>query len=264
MYNNSTFFTYDGVRSIVYGLMVADFNSQNIGEITAYNATLHANKVGAPHRFMYNGLTFDDMPEQTISVISEYPISDTTRREILRWLVGRKGFKRLIVHKPDLADYYFNCVFTNANIIYVNGVCHGFRLTARFDSIYARKSPTVLELTGNGLSQTVTISNISDIVDDYVYPTVDFTSAATVDGKNIRIINNTDSPTRAFEFTGLSTNERIIVDNEAKIITSSTTNERVSKFNKNWLRMRRGDNSLTVVINGSVTITCPSYILIGF
>lgn len=261
---NATYFTYDGVRSSIYGLMIADFDNQSIVETPVFNAALNASRLGKSHRYIFESVTHDDMPEHEFSILSEYPILEHTRKEILRWLAGRKGFRRLIVHKPDLTDYYYNCVFTNISIIYINSMCHGFRLTARFDSPYARKNPTTVSLTGNGTAQTVTLSNISDIVDDYVYPTVTFTAASAVSGKNIKIINKTDDNTRAFEFTGLLSNETVTVDNETKIITSTYSAERISNFNKNWLRLRRGDNNLEIVINGSVTITCPAYIMIGF
>ena len=179
------------------------------------------------------------------------------RREILSWLVGRKEFKKLQIHQIDLESYYYNCVFTDAEIVYINGRCHGFRLTANFDSPYAYGTPT--KITVGAGTHTVRIENKSDIKDNYIYPIVQFT------GGSVDIVNTTDDSQRHFSFSGLVTTEVITVDNEVKFISSNIGGEKLSKFtSKNWLRLRPGYNTLNIVSTGTVTITCPHYVMIGY
>lgn len=254
---SATYFTYDGVFSGTYGLIMADFDDSPVTETATFSPILNTIKPALANRFYHNGITYEGTPQHQITVVSETEIPDFIRREILVWLVGRKSFKKLQIHQLDLEEYYYNCVFTNADIIYINGRCHGFRLTANFDSQYAYGTPTVISV-GAG-THTVKLENKSDIQDDYTYPTVRFC------GQSVDIINTTDDFQRHFAFSGLEPTEIITVDNEIRHIYSNMGGEKLSHFtSKNWLRLRPGYNTLAIVASGEVTITCPYYVMIGY
>lgn len=257
---NSTYFTYDGVYSGTYNLTIAEFRGaspESVEENEAFSPSLSVLKVPSLLRFYHGGLEYDSAPTCEFSVVSQNAISPTSRATILAWLVGRNAFKPLIFNNDDMSGFTFYCVFTASSLIYVNGECHGIRLTASFDSPFARGTPTVVTTTSG--THTLTLNNKSDIRDGYTYPTVQFT------GNSISIINTTDSNTREFAFSGLGSSETLTVDCENKIIRSSAGGEKLSKFtSKNWLRLRPGNNSLTVVSSGNVTITCPWYAMIGY
>lgn len=260
---NAKYFTYDGILSATYGLMICDFDDSSVIETSAFNPVLNTVKPTRLNRFLYNDIRYDTLPSIPISIISEKAINDVVRREIASWLIGRESFKTLEVHQPDLEGVRFHCVFTETSLIYVNGMCHGFRLNANFDSPFQYGTPTVLNVTGDGTKQTVNITNHSDI-NDYVYPTVEFSTNAETSGYNISIINTTDSNAREFKFEGVENHEQITVDNELRYIKSNTGAKRLQNFNKNWLRLRKGRNKLDITINGTVKITCPHYIMVGF
>ena len=122
----------------------------------------------------------------------------------------------------------------------------------------------MIELNGTGVEQTIDITNNSDIIDDYVYPLVYFKSIPMENGNSISITNMTDNPQRHFIFNNLQDNEEITVDNELKYISSNFEGSKLSAFNKNWLRLRKGVNLLKVYINGTVRISCPTYVMLGF
>ena len=258
---NATYFTYDGVYSGAYGLQIASFDSETVEDTSVFAPTLNIVKSARSRRFLHNGIEYDDAPEYTFSIISQEAIPDGERREILTWLVGRNDFKKLQMHQPELEDYYYNCVFTNVDMIYVRGRCHGFTVTAKFDSIFAYGKPKVIRITGTGSAQTVKIINNSDIPDDYVYPIVSFTM--TQEG-NVSIVNTSEVVTSEFKFTGVRNTETITVDNELKIIESTIGGDRLSLFNKNWLRLQHGVNVLQITFKGTMTITVPTYAMIGF
>ncbi len=258
---NATYFTYDGVYSGAYGLQIASFNSDTVEDTSVFAPTLNIAKSARARRFLHNGITYDEAPEYTFSIISQEAISDLQRREMLTWLVGRNDFKKLQMHQPEFEDYYYNCVFTSADLIYVRGRCHGFTVTAKFDSIFAYGRPKKVTVTGNGTAQTVKIFNNSDIPDDYIYPTVSFTMTEEGD---VTILNTSEIIQAAFKFTGLRNTESIVVDNELKIIESTIGGDRLSCFNKNWLRLQHGANVLQITFKGTMTITVPTYAMIGF
>lgn len=261
---NATYFTYDGVFSGSYGLQMLDFNQEPVVETTVFSPTVNVNKPATLNRFFHNGITYNQPPQHSFSIVSEHIIVDTLRREILSWLTGRSSFKELKIHQPDLEDYTYRCVFSDVQIIFINGDCHGFRVTAYFDSPYQYGQPTVVSLTGTGKEQTIIVNNKSDLLDEYVYPMVEFTVASPGTDNDICIINKTDNENREFSFKGLAENEHIIVDNELRHVTSDKASERLSNFSKGWLRLKKGKNKLSIAINGTVTISCPTYVMIGF
>lgn len=258
---NATDFTYDGVYSGTYGLKIASFNSDTVEDTAVFAPTFNITKSARSRRFLHNGITYEEAPEYTFSIISETPISDLQRREILTWLVARNDFKKLQIHQTEFEGYYYKCVFSTVDMIYVCGRCHGFTVTAKFDSIFAYGRPKVINVNGDGSMQTFKIINSSDIPDDYVYPIVSFTMS---ESGNVTILNTSEVVQAAFQFTGLSNTEQITVDNELKIIESTKGGDRLSHFNKNWLRLQHGVNILQITLKGTMTITVPTYAMIGF
>lgn len=255
--NNAMYFTYDGKWSGTYGLQIADFDSNVIKEADAFSPTLSLQKVPGSLRFFHGGVEYDSAPTCEFSVLSEQELTGDMRSVILSWLIGRKQFKPMRFEDGDNDDYIYYCVFTSSKTIWINGRCHGFRLTAQFDSPFARGTATTV--TVHAGTHTVQLRNRSDIMDDYTYPIVEFTGGA------VDIVNTTDDPQRHFTFADLAPTEVITVDNEVRHISSSIGGEKLSNFtSKNWLRLRSGVNTLEIVATGDVTITCPYYAMIGY
>jgi len=254
----ATTFSYDGIFSGQYGLMIAGIDEDYVQDTTPFNYTVHAVKTKRAKRFSFSGIENEEMPQFQFSVISETPIPDIIRRELLRWLVGRNGFRKLQLHQPDYQDYEYNCIFAQAGLKYINGECHGINLTATFDSPYAYGRANKKTITSDGTDWvSVKIINDSDIVDDYIYPVVKFNAP-------ISIINATDNVGRIFEYDNMTLTEKVEIDNELKIITSNIGGDKLGNFNLNWLRLIRGVNELRIQINGTCTIQWPTLIKIGF
>lgn len=254
---NATYFTYDGIYSGDYGIQIASLESDNIETTSVFAPTLSLSKGARSKRFFYSGIQYEDSPEYQFSILSEREIPDTERRKILSWLVGRKEFKKLRIHQQEFDDVYFNCIFTAADIVYVRGRCFGFTVTAKFDSPYCYGKPTKKTITCTaGTPAALTIYNKSDVLDDYVYPTITFS-------ENVSIRNITDG-SRVTSYSGVKSLETITIDGELKIVNSNLGGDKLSNFNLNWLRLKPGKNELEITGQGEVTITCPQYLLLGF
>lgn len=265
---NATEFTYDGVYSGIYGLKIATINGEILEETSYITPTIETAKPAKAKKFFYEGMTYEEPPTFDFSIVSQDPIPDILQREIMLWLDSRKGFKPLLIHQPEHEGYTYNCIFTITSTLYHAGNCVGFLLTATFDSLYQYRKSKVLKVTGDGTAKEYTLMNDSDIVDDYVYPTVEFKTRGYVKSNcNISIVNKTDdvAMVREFKFNDIALNATVTVDNELKIISSSMGSDLLSKFDgKKWLRLRRGKNLLQIQINGEVTITCPTLTKIRF
>lgn len=254
---NATYFQYDGIASSLYDLQIVDFDEESVKETDAFSPTLSLQKAPGAVRFFCGGIEYDSAPTCEFSVVSSQELTPDIRRSVFSWLIGRNKFKPLSFIGGDNEEFTYYCIFNSAKTIWVNGRCHGIRLTAQFDSPYARGIPSVISVSAG--NHSVQITNNSDIVDGYVYPMVTFT------GGSVDIVNTTDDSQRHFTFSGLVGSETITVDNENRYIESSIGGEKLSNFtSKNWLRLRQGTNNLTIVASGEVTISCPTYVMIGY
>ena len=278
---SAAYFTYDGIYSGQYGLRIATFDTSAMQETTQTVPTINTIKSANSKRFYLAGVQQKDAPTFQFSLVSELPIDIYNRIDILSWLDGRASFKPLIIHQNDYNDLTFNCVFVVNSIRYFKDNCIGFTVTATFDSPYQKLPSIKKTVTSDGVEQTITIINNSDIKDEYIYPTVTFTAKKSLgSGEQITIQNVTDDAggTRKFYFKNLLDASdvggiTVNVDNELKKITANKGGHLLQNFcymdgakmsNKNWLRLRKGENILNININGTVTIDCPQYIKIGF
>ena len=253
-------FTYDGKSSWDnFGLLIADFDNNSVKESEAYTVDVKLDKAPGMIRFYNCGADLPIPPTCEFTVISEEEISPEKRSEFLSLVCGRKQFKDLRFYGGDHEDYVYRCIFTSAKIIWVNGRCFGFKLTAQFDSIYARKADLNTYKMQNGKSPLV--MNDSDILDDYVYPMVVIDSVAE---GHIQLSNWTDVDDfeTIFRFDNLK-DGLITVDNETRCVFAADK-EILSKFNKTWLRLFPGRNTIYYEGNCEVTISFPTYKLIGY
>ena len=147
---NATTFTYDGVFSGRYGMVIAEIDAENIQHTRPFEGIVRAVKTPKQKRFNYVGIEYEDMPRFQFHLMCEDPIPDLLRREMLSWLVGRNGFRKLQIHQPDYDNYTYNCIFEETQIIFVNGQCHGFILTATFDSQYCCGRPRKVSVKSDG------------------------------------------------------------------------------------------------------------------
>jgi len=259
---NATDFTYDGVHSSAYNLLIASFDESNVTNTSVFAPNVKTFRMPRKHKFYFAGVEYPEPPEFDFSIITEDVLPDVLRREILTWLTGRNGFKKLEIHQPELEDYYYRCIFTAVDMIYVNGMCHGFHLTTQFDSPFCYGRPRKLKVSDNGEGKSVRLINDSDIPDGYVYPIV--TAYSGFEPTDFEILNKTDSLYRVFKYSGLELNSWLEIDNELQTVKGREPGHFLSNFNKNWLKLRKGVNELVVKINGRMTIECPTYVLIGF
>lgn len=262
----ATDFTYDGIYSAMYGLKMAAMGGDSIVNSDYVIPKIEVAKPANSKRFFYQNTSYDAPPSYEFTIISERYISDTFQREIMAWLDTRTGFRNLVIHQPEYEEYTYRCILTITNIIYHLGRCIGFNIKATFDSNYMYGKPTRVVVSGNYYDAPITkaVFNYSDILDDYVYPKVTFSSNDLENDKFNMLITNESDNNREFRFDNVETSAEVCVDNELKIITSTVGSNMLSKFNKKWLRLKNGKNVLVFKLNGTITIECPHFAKIRF
>lgn len=280
---SATHFSYDGVYSGVYGLQIASFNSQSVETTSVFAPTVQSVKSAFGERFFISGAKVEQPPEYQFQIISEDFIDDVNRRKIITWLSKRNSYKKLKIFQRDLESYYYRCIFTVINPIYVNGRCHGFEVTARFDSEYAYGAKTIQTITASSDGTIGSIINHSDALDRLVYPKIIITTPSDYTGENITIQNTTIDgiPLILYGKEGNKNNgtqvidasKTIVIDGELKKFYEiqngsniSPTALYLSNCNKQWIGLKNGSNTIKVTCEKPVTVTveCQSYVLIGF
>ena len=162
------------------------------------------------------------------------------------WLFGHATYKKLQIMQPDLQDMYFNCILSSPQVFKSGNMIKGFSCRVICDSPFGWAFPKVSTYTYTSSQNNLALLFMNLSNDNYyLFPTVQITMNSF--GGSFSITNTSDG-SRIFGFTALSPNEIITVNNDLGIVTSSTGFKRLANFNKNWLRFKKGANSL--LING--------------
>jgi hypothetical protein len=252
-------FIYDGIPSDKYGIIIANIDQTSTTETTE-TWSPRTGIASQSNRRVFWGYEPPEPLSFQLTIASQTPIETYQRRAINKWLIGRRGFKKLIIIQPDLSEVSYNCIFTEARVVYLAGFAYAMQLTVLCDSIYQQGKDTYKAFYVYNVETDINIMNNSDI-DDYVYPDIKIKMGAS--GGGIAIINNTDNE-RKFEITNLAGDEVIELSGEYRTITSSIGLNRVPNFNGKWFRLCYGLNQcVTVGDDCEVTIRIPKYIRIG-
>jgi len=240
-------FIFNEIASEEYGVQILNFeNTSGIANSSAGNAIeiieKRIYKRTKPYHFGNTQnipMTFD------LTIGSSDFISAIDVAKISKWLLGKSGYLKFQVDQDDVGEIFWNTIFTSGEVFYVGRKPVGFLLHAQTDSPWGYTFPRSLSYSFPVVAtQDFDITFYNDSDDNgYLYPIVEFNLNSL--GTDFTIINVTDND-RSFAFTGLSPLEEISVDNDLKIITSSTGLHRLSYFNKNWFRLLPGANELNV------------------
>jgi phage-related protein len=243
-------FLIDNVSSVDFGLFISSIEGSSVinSPMGSGLNPIVKKLLRNPVEYLY-GVELGPPLEFSLEFFSANPISSEDRNIIGQWLFGNMAYRKLQIIQYDLENVYFNVLITNATATYVGNQHYGWRCDIKCDSPFAYEYSNVTTRTGGAgiLNETFNFNNLS-ATQDYTYPLLAFTTNGI--GTSFSITNAMDT-SRIFLFDSISANETITVDNQRQIITSSLGLMRISRFNKNWLRLLPGINALTSV--GGVT-----------
>ncbi|HBH3652752.1 TPA: phage tail family protein [Clostridioides difficile] len=115
---------------------------------------------------------------------------------------------------------------------------------------FAYKSDVKTIIIKENIERKIIINNKSNVQDDYM-PIVELINLG--DESTINIIKNT-SIEGQFEIAGIEKNEKVTIDNLYCTVINSKNENRFEKCNRNWLRLKAGENELKIVGNCKLTI----------
>lgn len=238
----SQYFVFDGIQSELMGIHIVRMErgmiptpymgSKNIRDVKVFGRDM-------PYFYgVEKGVIRFDLQ---MSLLDE-EWTPQRRYEIARWLFQD-------VHKPfqtsdDLGKYYY-AICTNAENLFLADSKGFVNLTFTTNAPYAFSQvyTNTFDLTENDTTETIMVENNSN-VGEYYYPKIEFALSGDSTGLSLKNLSDNN---RIFEFTDLTTSEIISVDNKNKYILSNVPAVyRFQNFNKNWLRLRYGQNFIEV------------------
>lgn len=246
-------FIFNGTPSEFYDLRILDFEFSNPsdgvsgGSASVKEEWLYRREV--PH---FYGRYYEESLEFDFTVGSFSAIDGASRSAIQGWLLGKATYLPLRIVQGDLSDITYNVILTQSTQKYVGNVNYAISLHAKCDRPWGVYNPPLLTKNYYSGNANETFDYVNESVySGYNKPTITFTMKSGIIGATgaFSIINLSESSRESAFSTGLYADETITIDCDREIITSSVDELHMSTFNKKFLRLIQGVNSLYVTGN---------------
>ncbi len=264
---NGSEFIFDGISSREFDLVLYSQMANASQEQTAFASNIKVLE-DRPMRkytsYCYGGSYEDSLQFTLVLGVSEERKSsgrDFDRWEMQRissWLTGHRQYKWLQIVQDDLTNVRYHCMISNLTSIEISGYCWGYQCRVTCDSPFAQLLPETYHYDFSGSLQ-ILFRNKASINDPY-YPKMRLSIQS---GDSFSIVNHSDGD-REFSLKGIPlTSGQIDVDHELQIIQCSGGLNLYPHWNKKFLRLKPGDNSMTISGTGSVDFTCSFPVNVG-
>ena len=257
-------FVFDGIPSFEYGLMLYDIGVVSEDGALSPEGKIIEDRTNRSYSPLHYGvvrntpLTFTMTFGADInSVEANKHLDRWELNAISKWLTGHKDYKYLEILQPDMEAFRYRCIITKLDYITHGQSPWAFTCTVVCDSPYSYMYPDVTHID-SVVSNSLVLESIASC--EFYYPKLEITIRG---GESFSIINSSDN-NREFKFANVPTTPiTIYVDNENEIITNSHDLNLYKNFNFSFFRLIRGLNSLSVIGDGTIDITCEFPVSIG-
>lgn len=230
-------FVFNGVRLSQFGMRLCSFESASL-EKTSSGSSIEMNTSKPPlsHRWNYYSQEYDAPLKFTVQMTkaNHKPISPTEQAAVSRWLIRKDGYKEFQFDSEDFIDILFHANATSLNNLCIAGNVVGMEASFICDAPFGYSRPVHKEFSQKSFQVNVNSDEIG-----YLYPVV--TISVEEDG-DLELKNLSDG-NHITKIAGCTAGERIYLDNESKIITSSVETHNIPDcFNWKWVRLIRSDS----------------------
>ena len=249
---------FDGVSSLEFDLRISNFESGGTSEGSAGSESDLVQKYiyrrTSPY---YYGRLLHKPLEFNITMSNFDSKFNAIDRDLVeRWLLGRSGYKKLMIVQEDMTSISFNAFVDKASIKYVGNIAVGITANIKCKEPWGfSPQQTLTKSYGGSANETISFYNDSSN-DDYLYPYITFTTAGAITG-NVSIKNISEN-NRAMIFSSLlSPNIIYTVDCDKQIVTSQDGSLILGGFNKTFFRLIPKMNNIN--ISGPITLFNMTY-----
>lgn len=181
------------------------------------------------------------------------------------WLTGHDKYLWLEINQDDMNYARYRCIISDLELVEFGNTPMALRATVTCDGPYAYMYPQVFEYTLNG-THTISFYNESSH-NGFYYPIIEFVPTKA---SGLKIVNHSDGD-RTFELTSVpSPTDTVVVNNDTQVISCYDGGELTTgfgdiyeQFNFNFLRLLKGENSLSVTGKGTLRLRCEFPVNVG-
>lgn len=252
-----TDFEFNGHKASDFQLLLCSFDNEDVSDEQSigYELNLSSSRIPASNSWLLKGANYENPYVFNMTMIINNNCGQTDKtfftyeevREIEKWL-SVPTYIDLILDDEEYKDLIFHVIPSTIQRHKQNGNVIGFSVEVTCDAPFAWKKETKeLILTGE---KSVEINNTSDdSLSKYIFPEIEF--IPTSNGE-FSIKNETDNSEMKFE--KLLANDKLTINSKG-IITTDSGLDVYTTFNKHFLRLLQGANSLTIKGNGTLKLT---------
>jgi hypothetical protein len=240
------------VSSESLGIISVSFNQTTMEIVNnSGETTLETVRAGNSSAFHIVKQDYDSPLSFTLQVINEdaSDIDAVKEREITRSLCKRGIYLDFVIDD----DRYYNLVLkaniSNPKIIRI-GKVYGmeFTVTCKYPYAHSRIIKKTFNITTENQQIRLFVNHDDD---NYIYPNIEIILNTS---GNLTITNIKD--TKIFSISNVSNGEKIKIDGLIPLISTSISSHAIwQNFNKNWLRLVDGMNTLTINIPCTLTLS---------
>ena len=252
-------FNFNGHNASDFNFILCSFGTDGISEAqdTGFNLELITTTIPSNNRNMLSGINYSDAYVFTVTMIyNECNGSNTDKsyfsytevREVENWLSVSK-YTKFTIDDLDFSNIYFNVIPTNIQRHKHNGNVIGWTVEFTCDS------PFAWEVEEKSVSVSGTINLVLDNTSDdattkYIFPAIHY--SPTSNG-TFSIVNKSDN-NYTMQIDNMRQNDDLYITDVGVITTASNLNV-YNDFNKHFLRLIHGSNSLSIKGNGTIVFT---------
>jgi len=249
---NSYEFTFAGVSSKAFGLMIYDIGNNAQEDVSFGNiAEIEQERIPRMVHPIHYGVNYHAKPlEFSLVFGAQDPLNRYEMEEIAYWLTGYQDYQWMTLGQEDLLHCQFRCLVKELTPITVGWLPYAFKAKIVCDCPYAYSEEKTQSFTISG-ETTVFVQN-DGYVREYVKPVIEYELSS---GNSISIVNQSDGG-RTFTLTNIpSGSSRIQIDSGKCMLTDKSVGKNLyANSNLKFPRLVTGDNSLKVTGNGTMTV----------
>ena len=252
-------FIFNEIPCETFDLMMYDIGGESQGDGKfAHMVTIVEEIVGTRWKPYFYGIKYDKKQEFDIVFgvnqdrIDKHQYLDRYElAEISAWLAGHPKYLWLEIEQDDMTYFRYRCIITSLDIVSYGNIPWALKATVTCDGPYAYLYPQEFKYDVNGEIELQFYNESSH--NGYYKPEMQIEISS---GSSFSIVNETDSQ-HAVQFTGLPTSIRnIYVNNDTEVITTPSGENVYEYCNFQFLRLKRGYNTLKVTGHGTLTLRC--------
>lgn len=262
MYISNDFY-FNGQKLSDYGFIICDFGDNDGMKNASAGSAIEYNTSKPPrsHEWMDIGGEYSEPLEFEIAICKNPDALDegeynngyltiAEERKISKWLKQNQGFQEFYFVPTEIGQetIFFFARITGFESVRICSSIVGYKLTITTNAPFGFSEEKVTEIVGSSSTSVQKIIDVDSDERDHIFPKI----TVFTDTPGDVYIDNVSNESSTYLYN-LTTNETVIIDKAHIGIKTNADHNIIANFNKRWLRLSDGSN--TIKVNGKCNVT---------